>query len=106
VLPSRLDVTVYVNVARSEFAAACPALIAWPPASVAGPTAVLGINPFCWADVRFANDRTATQIDRNTNRCDTDPITINSPLNWIGTAYGRDGDGTLRIIAPIYVEYL
>jgi hypothetical protein len=80
VLPSRLDVTVYVNVARSEFATACAALIALPPASVAGATAVEGVNPFFWADAELANDRTATHSDRTTSLRDMVFTSVDSEM--------------------------
>src|SRR5215469_4042251 len=88
-MASRLDVTVYVNVARSEFATACPALIAWPPASVAGATAVEGVNPFFCADAGVANDRTATHSDSMTSFRAMIFTSVNSEMLLVGKSVAR-----------------
>src|SRR5215469_3915092 len=88
-MASRLDVTVYANVARSEFAPACPALIAWPPASVAGATAVEGVNPFFCADAGLANDRTATHIDSMTTLRDMIFTSANSEMLLVRKSVAR-----------------
>src|SRR5215469_1034774 len=88
-MASRLDVTVYVNVARSEFATACPALIAWPPASVAGATAVEGVNPFFCADAGLANDKTANHSDSMTTVRDMVFTSVNSEMLLVTNSVAR-----------------